>query len=125
MNEGLSVKLPLQKDKKFGFLLNTTYEDMILQNLKNLILTSPGERVWDPEFGIGLRGYLFELQSSTINNELAAKINEQIETYMPFIEILDVEVLRNAKIENMLNVTLSFLIKPLQKSETLDISFLI
>jgi len=125
MNEGLSVKLPLQKDKKFGFLLNTTYEDMILQNLKNLILTSPGERVWDPEFGVGLRRHLFELQSDTINNELAVKINEQIETYMPFIEILDVEVLRNAKIENMLNVTLSFLIKPLQKSETLDISFLI
>ena len=125
MNEGLSVKLPLQKDKKFGFLLNTTYEDMILQNLKNLILTSPGERVWDPEFGIGLRRYLFELQSDTINNELAVKINEQIETYMPFIEILDVEVLRNTKVENMLNVTLSFLIKPLQKSETLDISFLI
>ena len=125
MNEGLSVKLPLQKDKKFGFLLNTTYEDMILQNLKNLILTSPGERVWDPEFGVGLRRHLFELQSDTINNELAAKINEQIETYMPFIEILDVEVLRNATIENMLNVTLSFLIKPLQKSETLDISFLI
>tara|TARA_R110000824_G_scaffold111247_1_gene259645 strand:- start:164 stop:541 length:378 start_codon:yes stop_codon:yes gene_type:complete len=125
MNEGLSVKLPLQKDKKFGFLLNTTYEDMILQNLKNLILTSPGERVWDPEFGIGLRRYLFELQSDTINSELAAKINEQIETYMPFVEILDIEVLRNTQIENMLNVTLSFLIKPLQKAATLDISFLI
>jgi phage baseplate assembly protein W len=125
MNEGLSVKLPLQKDKKFGFLLNTTYEDMILQNLKNLALTSPGERVWDPKFGVGLRRYLFELQSGEINVELAMKINEQVETYMPFIEILDVEVLRNTKVENMLNVTLSFLIKPLQKSETLDISFLI
>jgi phage baseplate assembly protein W len=125
MNEGLSVKLPLQKDKKFGFLLNTTYEDMVLQNLKNLILTSPGERVWDPEFGVGLRRYLFELQSSTINNELIAQIEEQVETYMPFVEILNIEVLRNARIENMLNVTLSFLIKPLQKAAALDISFLI
>ena len=30
---------------------------MIKQNLKMLILTNPGERVMDPEFGVGIKQF--------------------------------------------------------------------
>ena len=34
-------------------------KDTIKQNVKMVVLTSPGERVMDPSFGVGIRKYLF------------------------------------------------------------------
>ena len=58
---GISPKLPLivnDLDGHYG--LNKTIRQAIKQNFKNLILTSPGERVMDIQFGVGLRNYFFE-----------------------------------------------------------------
>jgi len=56
MPSGLSPKLPLTVSEVFGpYNLNTNFEDLAKQNLKMLILTIPGERIMDPNFGVGLR----------------------------------------------------------------------
>ena len=56
---GLSPKLPVAKDPTDGFALTKTYNEMIKQNLMNLVLTSPGERMMDIKFGVGIRDFLF------------------------------------------------------------------
>ena len=58
---GFAPKLPLARDTGDGFALIKNFENMIKQNLKMLVLTSPGERIMIPDFGVGLRRYLFEL----------------------------------------------------------------
>ena len=58
---GISPKLPLATGFKNGvYELNTDVLQAMEQNLKNLVLTSPGERVMDPLFGVGLKNFLFE-----------------------------------------------------------------
>jgi len=57
---GISVKLPLSRDPESGYKLNKTLKQVARQNLKMLVLTAPGERIMIPEFGVGLRNYLFE-----------------------------------------------------------------
>ena len=57
---GLSPKLPMRRSFQDGYLMNQTLKEVIQQNLKGLLLTSPGERVKDPLFGVGLRDFLFE-----------------------------------------------------------------
>ena len=49
---GFAPKLPLTQDSGDGFTLIKDFETMIRQNLKMLILTIPGERVMDPEYGV-------------------------------------------------------------------------
>ncbi len=59
--KGFSVKLPLSTDKIDGpYVLNKTLESTIKQNLKMLVLTEPGERVMNGNFGVGLKRLLFE-----------------------------------------------------------------
>jgi len=84
---GLSPKLPVALDDDDGFKLNKTYRDMVVQNFKNILLTSPGERVMDPEFGVGIRKYLFEPNESEAYFDLEGKIHEQVIKYLPFISI--------------------------------------
>ena len=50
-----SPRLPLQIDSTNGFSNNQTILQVVQQNLKMLLLTSPGERVMDPNFGVGIR----------------------------------------------------------------------
>jgi len=87
----IGPKLPLMRDEVFGhFSLITEYKEEIKQNLKNLLLTSPGERMMNPNFGVGLRHFLFEPRIHSIT-AMRQKIESQVRRYMPFIRGLKVQ----------------------------------
>ena len=86
---GLSPRLPIQRDVGDGYALTKTYTEMILQNVKNLLLTIPGERMMDPVFGVGIKTFLFEEHSVITYSNIVAKTQKQVARYMPFVEIED------------------------------------
>ena len=88
---GLTPKLPLQVDYSDGFILIKEYQDLVHQNLKNLFLTSPGERIMDPEFGVGVRNFLFEQNINLVYMDISERAHEQVSTYMSYVELLDID----------------------------------
>ena len=122
---GISVKLPLRQDPVDGFLLNKTYREVVKQNFKCLLLTSPGERMMDPNFGVGIKRFLFEQMDSFVYEDMQERINQQVATYMPFIEVVDVyfDTPAGQEYENYLGVRVEFFIIPLGESETLDLLY--
>ena len=82
---GLSPQLPLFIDTENGYALNQTYRQIINQNLKMLVLTAPGERMMDPDFGIGLRRYLFENDTIDLHDQIAENIKAQVKKYLSYI----------------------------------------
>jgi phage baseplate assembly protein W len=84
---GRSPKLPLGRDSQDGYALNKTLRQVARQNLKMLILTSPGERIMLPEFGVGIRHYLFENATDEAFLTLRSRIMEQARMYLPYITI--------------------------------------
>ena len=95
MAYGFSTVIPLQTSKEDGFYaLTKTLAENTKQNFKNLLLTAPGERVMIPDFGVGLKHYLFDIPAqpiADIETEIFSKITEQIDAYMPFIKINNIE----------------------------------
>ena len=57
-----------------------------------LILTTPGERIMLPDFGVGLHQYLFEQQDQRTYAHITSGIIDQVSKYMPFVLIDDVEI---------------------------------
>tara|TARA_R100001509_G_scaffold162918_2_gene135868 strand:- start:2012 stop:2380 length:369 start_codon:yes stop_codon:yes gene_type:complete len=86
----IGVKLPIQKDSSNGFTTIKSIKEMFNQNLKMLILTIPGERIMDPEFGVGAQQYLFYGFNEGAQIKLDNSIREQVATYLPAIRILDI-----------------------------------
>ena len=126
MSSGLSVKLPLTLSSVFGaYNLNTTFEELAKQNLKMLILTSPGERIMDPSFGVGLMGYLFEMNSASTYAEISARIQSQVNKYLDYIRIDDIQYQIPENNPDLypqnLSVSIFFTIIPLQMSTVLQI----
>ena len=83
----LSVAFPLRIDSVDGFKMNKSLKSLVKQNLKMLLLTAPGERIMDPDFGVGVRRYLFEGFNQTVYAEIDARIREQVKRYLPVINI--------------------------------------
>tara|TARA_Y100001938_G_scaffold133548_1_gene193043 strand:+ start:2457 stop:2876 length:420 start_codon:yes stop_codon:yes gene_type:complete len=125
---GLSPKLPLQRDQVDGFYsLNKTHVELVKQNFKMLLLTSPGERIMDPNFGVGLRTFLFEQDAQILQDQIVSKINEQVKIYLPFIDVQEVNfhALSQGGLDfdpNTLSVVIKYEIIPLKKSYSLEIS---
>ena len=64
--QSITVVYPLEINDGHGY--KTIRRDLPIEavkfNLKNILLTNPGENLSDPEFGVGLRGFLFELETT-------------------------------------------------------------
>lgn len=90
---GYSARLPITEDSNDGFSLLQTLTDVAVQNVKMLLYTEPGERIWDINFGVGVKKYLFEQNTSATRNQLKLRISNQISKYLPYINILNLEVL--------------------------------
>tara|TARA_R110002020_G_scaffold67972_1_gene178213 strand:- start:1791 stop:2159 length:369 start_codon:yes stop_codon:yes gene_type:complete len=85
-----SVALPLELDSGDGFVMIKSLKNLIKQNLKMLLLTDPGERVMEPNFGVGLKTYLFENYGTGVEGAIDSKIREQVNIYLPAITILKI-----------------------------------
>lgn len=85
-----SVALPLELDDGDGFVMIKSIKSLIKQNLKMILLTTPGERVMQPDFGVGLKTYLFENYGSGVETQIDSKIREQVNRYLPAISILNI-----------------------------------
>lgn len=91
MASGITLKLPVSLDELDGIKMIKNFPDLVEQNLKNLILTIPGERIMDPLFGVGLPTFLFQPNAAVTYSEIKSKLIQQVDKYMPFVRIDNVE----------------------------------
>tara|TARA_B100000424_G_C22830112_1_gene443483 strand:- start:458 stop:856 length:399 start_codon:yes stop_codon:yes gene_type:complete len=125
--QGIGPLLPLSVDSRHGtYSLITNYHDEIKQNFKNLVLTNPGERIMIPEFGVGLRKYLFENREDA-THQIEKRLYEQVATYMPYIIIENIFFARTDEIgvdlldRHILSVQIIFSVPDMNFESTLTI----
>ena len=88
---GIAAKLPLKYSTQDGpYGLTKTVGENTKQNLKNLILTAPGERVMMPDFGVGIHQYMFEQINALTFENITERIHSQVRQYLPYVNIQSV-----------------------------------
>jgi phage baseplate assembly protein W len=75
-----------------GRLAWSSGEPNVRDCLRVLLLTEPGERVLRPEFGCGLRQYLFEPNTPTTRELIRQEITDAINRWEPRIRLQQVSV---------------------------------
>jgi phage baseplate assembly protein W len=88
-------------------------------NIKNIILTNPGERIMIPDFGVGIQRALFERISINLLQGIQDRILEQISIYASYITILQIQVIPIDDVS--INVKLKYKIDFAEIVDTLDI----
>jgi phage baseplate assembly protein W len=124
---GISPKLPLKVSTQDGpYGLTKSIGEAVKQNFKNLLLTSPGERIMLPEFGVGIKQFFFEQINPSTYEAITAKINEQVQRYLPFIYINEISYESsdtNPVLSfNELGVKITYSIPGINEEDTLQIT---
>mgnify|MGYP003657303573 CR=1 FL=1 len=117
----IAVRLPLAASDTFGYTMLTDIVSVIKQNLKTLILTVPGERVMAPNYGIGVKKYLFENFSDSVFGDIDQKIREQSSIYLPAIRIIQIKFDTSKEEANTLNMFIMFSIPSLGVTQNFTI----
>ena len=91
-NYKVAVGVTFPFDGPAVFNSSFTTKEQVKSNLINLLLTTPGERLMNPTFGVGIRNLLFEqvIDKQIIKNRIidGAQVN------IPEIEVTDVFIKR-------------------------------
>tara|TARA_R100001015_G_C4450583_1_gene40889 strand:+ start:67 stop:474 length:408 start_codon:yes stop_codon:yes gene_type:complete len=88
LNKNVTIGVAFPLDETNMFKGTETIKDQNKANLINLLLTNPGERVYLPKYGVGIKNLLFEQQ---IDLELLKeRIEIQTQKHISNIEIRDV-----------------------------------
>ena len=105
LNKNVKIGVAFPLDENNVFNSTETLMDQAKSNLINLLMTSPGERINLPDFGVGIKQLLFEQNIDL--GILRDKIVKQSNFYVPNIQVVDV---RTALSENghTLFVSVSF-----------------
>lgn len=100
---------PFRANDTKGFENYSSNKEVIKFHIKNLFLTNPGERISVPEYGIGVRRYLFENITQGLLNNLKDVILDQIARYMPYIRVEESAV-NDFPEENKISISLRYTI---------------
>lgn len=116
----LSVNLPLARDSADGFKMIKGFKALIKQNFKMLLLTVKGERVMEPDFGVGLKRFLFENFDQSTFAKMERAILDQTAIYMPVINIQEIVFDELPSTENGLLIKIAYSIPNLGTKDLLE-----
>jgi len=126
MPKEYTVKWPLEvnpKEETFETLGENQVEDVINHNIKSTILTHKGERRGDPNFGVGAKEYLFRYNDAQLGDfsELTNDILRQVDEYVSYIIIDDIEVVPYDDQRNAIRIAIQYTIPAIKKPARFDL----
>lgn len=102
-----------------GAVLRFTNEKAVTRSIRNLLLTNPGERLYQPDLGSGIRQLLFEPMSNFTSNMLGRFIEDTINKYEQRAKVLAVDVIPEED-KNRYTVTIVYVL--INKQEPVSIT---
>lgn len=94
----IGIKTPLEAgvDRDGLFRMHRSVEATVSDNLRNLILTNHGERIFRYDYGANLRELAFELGTEEGDFEAINRIRNAVRKYLPFISLQTFETFQVA-----------------------------
>jgi phage baseplate assembly protein W len=121
-NTAIGVKLPFNAPGVFYSTFST--KDQLKYNLINLLLTSKGERVYNPEFGTLLKAQLFNPMTDASFGDIEDSIIDSVQLYIPEIQINNVEFIQDSEYgSNSLVVKIIYQILISGQTDTVTVNF--
>ena len=120
----IGLKLPLGYSDTGYFKQTKTTLQQAKYNIINLLKTIPGERLGQPAFGSELHSILFEPMNEDFSDILEDSIRTSLETWLPYINIKNIEIIFPDYNINLVNIAIDFgLSFEPDRFETVSVSF--
>jgi len=109
----VGIRFPLDHSPEGFFYKTKTIREQVKSNIRNLLLTEKGERVFQPNFGSNLKSLLFEQITPISLENVENDIRESLSTWLPYVNVNDLVVAQD-------NVDSNKVLTSLEYSTTLE-----
>jgi hypothetical protein len=119
-NVGIGVDIPFNANGVF----RTTYQtkDSIKANLINYLLTNPGERIANPNFGAGIRAFVFEQITDQNLEQLEDRIENDIKNNIPNINLNQLDISGNPDF-NQITISIGYSVAETGITDNVELTF--
>tara|TARA_S200002703_G_scaffold120488_1_gene106307 strand:- start:3024 stop:3479 length:456 start_codon:yes stop_codon:yes gene_type:complete len=120
----VGLTFPLDLTAFSTFEQSKTLLQQTKSNLRNLLLTTKGERVFQPEFGSDLTRLIFEQYTPDLEDRIEVAITDAIERWLPYVIVNDIIVRSDERNQNAVLVQLEYTIQTDKESlQTITFNF--
>ena len=107
---GIDFPIARMPDGDGYFKTTKTTVDAIKNNIRLLLQTQQGERVFQPNLGMGLRKFVFEQINENTQIEIENNIVDVFQTWLPFVDLKDIEININSENQekNKIDISIFF-----------------
>jgi len=118
--KAVGVALPFQGRAVF----NSTYttKDATKANLVNFFLTGQNERVFNIDFGAGLRNFLFEAITEDKLEEITERIKNALKLYFPQVQVNSLKIQAEPD-QNFISFELKYSVRETNITDEITINF--
>ena len=120
----IGIDLPIRRDSELdGFFATTsTTIEAVKNNIRNLLQTNEGERFFQPNLGLNLRGLLFEHIKSENLIAVEDAILDRFELWLPFVQVRDIKIdtIESNQVVGVNEIRVKILFNITQDPNTLD-----
>jgi phage baseplate assembly protein W len=122
VNTAIGVGLPFNAPGVFNSIYST--REQIKFNVVNLVLTSKGERIENPNFGTTLRSQLFGQMTEDTLDSVREDIINSIALYIPEVVVRNIELLIEPnESSNTLLVKITYVILISGETDNITVNF--
>ena len=109
---GLDLPIARQPGDQGGYFATTkTTMDAVKNDIKLLLMTQRGERLFQPFLGMNIRRFLFEQITDDTAIEIENDIVDTFQTWLPFVQLQDIDVDLGDQDKNTIKINVTFNIR--------------
>ena len=109
---GLNFPISRAPGNQDGFFSTSkTTIESIKNNIRLLLQTQKGERMFQPNLGMGIRRFLFEQITEDTQVQIENDIVDTFATWLPFVELREINIDLSEQDRNKINIKIVFNIK--------------
>ena len=109
---GLNFPISRAPGNQDGFFSTSkTTIESIKNNIRLLLQTQKGERVFQPNLGMNIRRFLFEQITEDTQVQIENDIVDTFATWLPFVDLREIDIDTGRQDQNQINIKIVFNIK--------------
>ena len=108
---GIDFPFAIVPNKDGYFATTKTTIESVKNNIRLLLQTQKGERIFQPNLGMNIRRFLFEQITEDTQVQIENDIVDTFATWLPFVEFREIDIDTSNQDKNQINIKIVFNIK--------------
>ena len=108
---GIDFPFAIVPNKDGYFVTTKTTIESVKNNIRLLLQTQKGERIFQPNLGMNIRRFLFEQITEDTQVQIENDIVDTFATWLPFVELREIDIDTSNQDKNQINIKIVFNIK--------------